>query len=88
MEHLRPPKDIRKFIISNVVIYIIHVISCIQKNSGLFLILYVCWETNHEKVCQLYNALSQFPVFLMKILKAKMIIFRRLKISLHLRHVP
>jgi hypothetical protein len=52
MEHLRTPKNIRIFIISNVVIYIIRVMSCIQKTSGLFLILYVCWETNTKKFCQ------------------------------------
>jgi len=84
MEYLRTPKDIRKFIHSNVVIYIIHVISCTQEHPGLFLILYVCWETKPEKVCQLYNALSQFPVSLMKIPKAEMIVFWRLKISLYL----
>jgi len=49
--------------------------SCTQETSGLFLILYVCWETNPKKVCQNYNTLCQFLVFIMKILKAEKFCF-------------
>ena len=71
MQHLRTLKDIRIFILLNVVIYIIHVMSCIQETSGLFLILYVYWETNTKKVCQFSNVLCHAPVFVMKMLKEK-----------------
>jgi len=49
MELLRTPKDMRKFILPNIVIYIIHVIFFIQENSRKLFILYVCWETNQKK---------------------------------------
>jgi len=81
MERLRTPKDIRKFLLSNAFIYIIHVISCIQETSGLVLILYVYWETIPKKVCQFSNVFCHVHVFAMKILK---FVSCRLQISLYL----
>jgi len=75
MEHLWTPKDNRKFINPKIFIYIIHVMSCFQETSGLFSILYVCWETNPKKLCQFSNALCHFLVFIMKILKAETFCF-------------
>ena len=84
MQHLRTLKDIRIFILLNVVIYIIHVMTCIQETSDMFLILYVCWEINPKKVCKFPNARCHFPVFIIKIRKAEKFVSCRLQISLHL----